>query len=640
MEKIKVLFWSDSCLRPTGFGRNSKEILFHLHRTGKYEIVEYCCGQVWSNDAEHRRKPWRSFGALPDNPMELQAIAPDEGTRRFMAYGAHCLDKIIFQERPDVVFCVQDIWGIDFAADKEWFDKVNCVLWTTLDSLPLHEKAIDIAPKVKNFWVWSSFAEKEMKRLGFPNVKTVHGAVSPTRFFALSEKRRVELKQINKIPLDSFVVGFVFRNQPRKSVPNLLAGFRLFRNNNPECKNSKLLLHCHWREGWDIRKLASEYKIPHQDILTTYICNQCRSYGVQEYLGEPIDCPHCKKEKSYTTTGAGNGVSEEQLNEVYNMMDVYCHPFTSGGQEIPICEAKFCELITLVTNYSSGEEMCGEGAFSLPLDWAEYREPDSLFIKATTYPSSISKQLTKVFKMSPAERAVWGKNAKKWALQNFSTSVIGQIVEKFIDECPKHSYPFIEPKYEINPMAQLNENIKDNEEWIIHLYDKILGRKVDKYDSGVRTWLMHLKRNVLTKNQAEQEFRRIAAQQKIEQNKKKLFDSIKEDKNKKILYVIPASERDVFLSTALFKSIKEQYPEHKLFVATNPQFISTLDGNPYVDRILTYYPEMDNLVFLEGNAQHDGFFDIAFLPHIHTQRSVNYIHGGMTKIAFGESIKY
>lgn len=637
MEKTKVLFVSDSSLKMTGFGRNSKEVLFHLHRTGKYDIVEYCVGEAWSLDVGHKRKPWASFGALPDNQMELQVIAPDDNSKRFIAYGPHFLDKIVFQEKPDVIFFVNDIWGIDFAVDKEWFDKINCVLWTTLDSLPLHEKAVDIAPKVKNFWVWSSFAEKEMKRLGYPNVKTVHGAINSNRFFALSDRRKLELRQANKMPLNSFVIGFVFRNQPRKSVPNLLEGFKLFRNTTPECKNSKLLLHCHWREGWDIRKLALEHKIPMQDILTTYVCSQCHSYGVQEYAGEPIDCPHCKKEKSYGTTMPGNGVSEEQLNEIYNIMDVYCHPFTSGGQEIPICEAKFCDLITLATDYSSGQEMCEDGSFSLPLDWAEYREPDSLFIKATTYPSSIAKQLTKVFKMSPEEKKTWGRGARKWALQNFSTSIVGHEVEKFIDGCPKHTYDFVEPKYEVNHMAQLDNSIVDNEEWIIHLYDKILGRKVDRYDSGVRNWATFLKRNMINREHIEQELRKSAAQQKLEKNKKELFESLKADKSPKILYVMPASERDIFLSTSLFKSIKEQYPGYKLFVATSPKFLSALDGNPHVDKVLPYYPEMDNLLYLEGNSTHEGFFDIAFLPHLHTQRNIDYIHGGKTNIAFGDT---
>ena len=68
-------------------------------------------------------------------------------------------------------------------------------------------------------------------------------------------------------------------------------------------------------------------------------------------------------------------------------MDVYCHPFTSGGQEIPIQEAKLVELITLVTNYSCGEDHCTKESGGLPLDWSEYREPGTQFIKASTSPS-------------------------------------------------------------------------------------------------------------------------------------------------------------------------------------------------------------------------------------------------------------
>ena len=63
-------------------------------------------------------------------------------------------------------------------------------------------------------------------------------------------------------------------------------------------------------------------------------------------------------------------------------MDVYCHPFTSGGQEIPIQEAKLTELITLVTNYSCGEDSCNPESGGIPLEWSEYREPGTQFIKA------------------------------------------------------------------------------------------------------------------------------------------------------------------------------------------------------------------------------------------------------------------
>ena len=85
-----------------------------------------------------------------------------------------------------------------------------------------------------------------------------------------------------------------------------------------------------------------------------------------------------------STTNIKAGVNESQLNEIYNLMDVYCHPFTSGGQEIPVQEAKLTELITLVTNYSCGEDCCGPDTGGLALDWAEYREPGTQFIKAST----------------------------------------------------------------------------------------------------------------------------------------------------------------------------------------------------------------------------------------------------------------
>ena len=123
-------------------------------------------------------------------------------------------------------------------------------------------------------------------------------------------------------------------------------------------------------------------------------------------------------------------------------MDVYCHPFTSGGQEIPIQEAKLTELITLVTDYSCGQEMCYPEAYSLPLEWNEYREFGTGFIKASTCPNSISEQLEKVYKMSVEERSEWGSKAREWTLENFSIEKIGKFIEDFIDSADfaKDSY--------------------------------------------------------------------------------------------------------------------------------------------------------------------------------------------------------
>ena len=138
-----------------------------------------------------------------------------------------------------------------------------------------------------------------------------------------------------------------------------------------------------------------------------------------------------------------------------------------------------------------------------------------------------------------------------------------------------------------------------------------------------------------TRISIETYFRQVASKENSETAQTKFEEFLdKEDKGKRILYVIPESERDVFMSTSLFKSIKDTYPEYNLYVATKPPYFDLLEGNPYVHKIIPYFPQMDNLLWLEGQGDHEGFFEIALLPHICTQRMINHLHNGKDKINF------
>ena len=135
-----------------------------------------------------------------------------------------------------------------------------------MDSLPILPSAVDNAPKIKNYWIWSNFATKALHEKGHTHVKTVHGCLETKNFYRLSDEKRNELRSNNNISTDEYIVGIVFRNQLRKSVPNLLEGFKKFQSKVPR---SKLLLHTHWGEGWNIHKLADEHGVSKDDILTT-----------------------------------------------------------------------------------------------------------------------------------------------------------------------------------------------------------------------------------------------------------------------------------------------------------------------------------------------------------------------------------
>ena len=633
MKKKKLLFHSDSALAKTGFGRNSKELLSYLYGTGKYEIYHYCCGAA-RNSQELDRTPWKSLGALPSDKNLLTKLNQDPQQGRDVNYGGYFINDVIKEVKPDVYIGVQDIWGVETCTKKEWYDKITSAIWTTLDSLPLYPNALKIAKKIKNFWVWSSFAQKEFDRLDIKNTKTLHGAINKTNFKKLPQEKRLELRKQFKIEEDAFIIGFVFRNQLRKSVPNLIEGYAKWKERCKPNRKTYLLFHTHWSEGWSIHKLCKEYGVPKEEVITTHICKKCKNYFVKPFKRQETKCEICNSEKAQLTCSVTLGVEEKELNEIYNLMDVYCHPFTSGGQEIPIQEAKLTELITLVTNYSCGEESCEKGSGSIPLEWSEYREVGTQFRKASTCPESIAKGLDQVFRMLPEEKERLEKKARKWAIKNYSTEVTGKIIEEFIDSAPFASFDFDSLEWKArDPKALIPDNVKNDSEWLVYMYKHILNMEVDPTNDGHKYWMAQIE-NKIPRQNIENFFRNKAEEENKENLPFKIEDLLdKDDEDKRILVVIPGSIGDVFMSTSILESLASTYKDYNIYFATAPEYFEILDANPFIHKVIPYNPKMDDLLWLEGRGEHKGFFEVAYLLHLGTQRLFNYQHNGKDKIA-------
>lgn len=631
MKKKKVLIHSNHCKAFTGFGKHTKNILIHLQKTGKYDLVEFSNGIKWG-DPSLKSLPWKAEGSLPSNPALLQKLNKDPQLARSAGYGGETVDKIIEREKPDVYIGIEDIWAFSGYTDKTWWNKINCMIWTTLDSLPILPDAIKSAPKIKNYFTWASFAQKSLNETGQSHVKTLRGAIDTSHFFRLEDEQKLQLRTIQNLSADDFIIGFVFRNQLRKSVPNLLEGFKIFCEENPN-SNAKLLLHTHWGEGWDIPRLIKEKSLDPTKILTTYFCNNCREYEIKPFSGENQDCRFCGEKKSQTTTSSKNGVDEGQLNQIYNLMDVYCHPFTSGGQEIPIQEAKLAELISLVTNYSCGEDCCVEEAASLPLEWTEYREPGTQFIKASTDPKSISNQLSKVFSMDSSMKSKMGKQARDFVIKNYSTEAVGKQLEDIIDNMPDVNWDFDFKIEERDPNYNPPE-IESDSDWIIDLYKNILKVETNPTEEGHKHW-MHRLNDDLTREDVLKYFKSIAEKENRENKKVELSDLLdKDDEGKRLLIVMPERIGDVYLSTSLLPNIKKQYPEYNIYYSTRPQYFEILDGNPYIHKCIPYHDSLADLTAMEGKGDNQGYFEIAFIPFLGTQRIINFTHNGKDKIQF------
>ena len=631
MKKKKILFHSNHCQAFTGFGKNAKNILKYLAQTGKYEIVAIANG-IPEGDKKLDKEPWRTLGSLPNNPQVQQEWAKDPARGRAMGYGAATIDKFIQEEKPDFYIGAEDIWAFNGYWDKPWWNKMSCMIWTTLDSLPILPEAVKAADKIKHYCVWASFAEKALKKLGHNHVETLRGSLNTDVFHPLPSEDRQALRKSFNLS-NEFIIGFVFRNQLRKSVPNLLDGFKLFLNKCPQ-SNAKLLLHTHWSEGWDIPRLVEEKGIHPHNVLTTYFCQKCNAYEIKPFSGQERNCRFCGGDKCQSTTNVNAGVSEQQLNEVYNLMDVYCHPFTSGGQEIPVQEAKLSELITLVTNYSCGEDLVTPESGGIPLKWTEYREPGTQFIKATTSPHDIAAQLERVLQMTPSEKSKMEKMAREWTIKNFSIDAIGGQLEKILDESPFCDWDF---NFEQEPRCPdyTPPPIEQDKEWLIDIYKNILLMDVDENNDGHKHWMSLISQG-RTREEVLQFFQETASKenQSINRNQVGLKEIIDDEKEKRLIVVMPGTIGDIYMVTSLLPSLARLYPEYAIYFATQPAYFPILDGNPHIYKTIPYHPQFDDLLFLEGRGAHEGFFDLAFLPNIGTQRIFNYQHNAQDKIEF------
>ena len=609
MRKKRVLIHSNFCKMFTGFGKHKKNLLSYLYNTGKYDIIELSNGYTWESE-QLKFVPWESYGTLPSDPEIHKEIAIDERRKNAAGYGAEMIDHAVKELKPDIYLGIEDVWAFNGFIEKEWWNKIHCIVHTTLDSLPILPDAVNAADKIKNYFVWASFAEKAMHKLGHTHVKTVHGTLDASSFNRLADEDRLKLRNRFKLS-DEYIIGFVFRNQLRKSVPNLLDGFKLFQENNKQAK-AKLLLHTSWNEGWDIVKLLKEKEIDPKNILTTYVCKNCNAYNVKSFSSHVVNCDFCRTQNSCETTNVKTGVNEQQLNEIYNLMDVYCHPFTSGGQEIPIQEAKLTELITLVTNYSCGEDCSTEASGGFPLEWAEYREPGTQFIKASTLPTSIFSQLQHVYGLSLETKKLLGKAARQFVIDNYSIEVVGKFFENLFDSFPHVDYVFENKKLKCDPFYDPDASLQDKE-WVESLYCNILTKQDP---AGVIHWMQRLKSD-LKRSDVLNYFRKIALSENQNSFLDEMLSSLKENKDsKKIAFVQPNGVEEIIIATSLVTSIKKSYPDYDIYFFTRNEYFDLINSHPDVKKVLNYFNKMDDPLFFEGKGSNNKYFDIVFAPYL------------------------
>ena len=161
------------------------------------------------------------------------------------------------------------------------------------------------------------------------------------------------------------------------------------------------------------------------------------------------------------------------------------------------------------------------------------------------------------------------------------------------------------------------------------------GRTNIKENFSTPTTITRLKKIILDTKKLKTKKSEKKNESSKENNQTKIEDLLGDEGPKnRILVTMPESAGDVLMINSLIENIKETYPDKNIYVSTKNEYHSIINDNPFVYKIIPYSTKFDDSLFLEGTGKESGFFEIAFLAHIPTQRKIQYVHNGSDKIQF------
>jgi len=170
----------------------------------------------------------------------------------------------------------------------------------------------------------SKYGQQQVKEMYNIDTKYIPHAIDIKNYKPLSapEKENIRAKWgLN----NKFVVGTVARNQGRKMMDRTLKAFKLFAQNKEDVV---LFMHADPADmaaPFDMMQLINRYELNNKVVLS----------GMTFY----------------------NGFDYKEMNEVYNVMDIFLLTTSGEGFGVPIIEAQACSIPCVVTDYTTTEEL-------------------------------------------------------------------------------------------------------------------------------------------------------------------------------------------------------------------------------------------------------------------------------------------
>lgn len=311
---MKILYVGDSPTVDTGFGVVSKNLLSRFVEMG-HEIVVLGINEYGDNP--HRLKEWPNMTIYPCDKGGPEQV-----------YGMHKLWPIARAENPDILFLLNDPWLIKNYIDLRPADAskyLKYVAYYPTDAPPLKKAWLDTLNSLDAQVCYSKYAEKIVEssnKVRPDNLHQIYHGVDQKTFFPVDQ--RVARASLGLDP-NFYIVGMVARNQPRKRFDLMLMAFAQFVKDKPE--NVKLYLHTGLKDiGFDIIDAVNQFDLENRLIVT------------------PNLTPNV-------------GVTDGEMNMIYNSFDVNCLISLGDGFGLPVAESMAVGCPQIVSGHSCLQEL-------------------------------------------------------------------------------------------------------------------------------------------------------------------------------------------------------------------------------------------------------------------------------------------
>lgn len=353
--KLKILFNSEATFSSTGYGRIGYELVSRLYNSQKYRVAELASFTECNNVLDHTIG-WKFYcNQVNDKDPRWPQFCADEAnkTNRWR------FDKTLLDFQPDIVIDIRDstMWSwINLSPLRKYFYFISS---PSVDSAPQIDDWVSAAMQCDKVIGYTDYAMKVLEEEGGGKInlyKSAYPSVNFKTFFPIQNK--AGLRQALGIDPDANIIGFCARNQIRKLIPNLMLGFKEFLDKvkieNPNSYNSYYLYlnttHPDLMQ-WDLSKLLVEYGLTNK-VLFTYLCTKCGKFFPNKFQDIITSCKFCGQVNSAILPRVNYMISSSQLNEVYNLMDVYVQYVNCEGLGMPLIEAAGAGVPVMGIDYS------------------------------------------------------------------------------------------------------------------------------------------------------------------------------------------------------------------------------------------------------------------------------------------------